>query len=184
MVPMSEGEHWSDIEAIGALAEPVRRELYRYVADREGVSRDEAAGAVGVSRALAAFHLDKLVERGLLRAAYRRRAGKTGPGAGRPAKVYWRSDRAVDVTLPRRRHALLSELLAESLAAVAPRDEIGADGGPLSAAARAAGVRLGSWARRARRGRAGHRQVREALERPLSELGLPPDCSGQGGILL
>lgn len=52
-----------------------------------GMSRAEAADAVGVARTLAAFHLGKLVDAGLLEVAHRRLTGRSGPGAGRPAKV-------------------------------------------------------------------------------------------------
>src|SRR5205814_1271853 len=57
----------SQIEAISLLEEPLRRRLYDYVRDRHSaVGRDEAAGACGISRGLAAFHLDRLAEAGIL----------------------------------------------------------------------------------------------------------------------
>lgn len=103
------------LEALAALREPVRMGLYRFVVRRPGaVTRDEAANAIGVSRAMAAFHLDKLVEHGLLRAEYRRLSGRTGRGAGRPSKLYRRSRRDLSVSLPERHHELLARLLAES----------------------------------------------------------------------
>src|SRR5437667_457658 len=106
------------IAAIASLDEPVRRELYLYVAGRGGeVGRDEAARALRISRALAAFHLDKLVALGLLDAAYRRLSGRQGPGAGRPAKLYRRSTRQLEITLPQRRYDLAGRLLARALAA-------------------------------------------------------------------
>ena len=81
-----------ELAAIASLLEPVRRALYLYVVAQPGeVSRDEAAGAVGVQRSLAAFHLDKLVDAGVLDVSFRRLTGRTGPGAGRPAKLYRRS---------------------------------------------------------------------------------------------
>ncbi len=71
-----------DLAAVGALQEPVRRSLYRYVAAHPGeVSRDEAAAAAGIQRQLAAFHLDKLVEAGLLETSF---AGRPAPGPVRP----------------------------------------------------------------------------------------------------
>src|SRR5688572_9841717 len=116
------------LEVLATLLEPTRRRLYRYVsAEEAAVSRDQAAQALGVSRAMAAFHLDKLVESGLLRAQYRRLSGRTGRGAGRPAKLYRRSRRRFDVTVPPRDHELLARLLAESLASdgdVSPAQEI------------------------------------------------------------
>lgn len=79
------------------------------------VGREEAASAVGVDRSLAAFHLDKLVERGLLEATYRRLTGRTGPGSGRPSKLYRRSGRQHDLTLPPRRYELAARLLVEGV---------------------------------------------------------------------
>lgn len=112
----AEGAQTEDaaLDAVGLLAEPVRRALYRHVAAAPGeVGRDEAAHAVGCSRSLAAFHLDKLVEAGLLAVAYRRRSGRSGPGAGRPAKLYRRAPREQAVTLPPRAYATAARLLAE-----------------------------------------------------------------------
>jgi DNA-binding transcriptional ArsR family regulator len=76
------------------------------------MGRDEAAAAVGVSRALAAYHLDKLAEAGLLDTRFQRRTGRAGPGAGRPAKFYLRSRSPVEVALPARNYQLIAELLA------------------------------------------------------------------------
>jgi predicted ArsR family transcriptional regulator len=103
----------SALDAVGALTEPARRTLYRYVASagRE-VGRDEAATAAGLTRALAAFHLDKLVDAGLLAAGYKRLSGKVGPGAGRPAKVYRRVAGEHAVHLPPRDYPRAAELLA------------------------------------------------------------------------
>lgn len=102
-----------DIDAIASLREPTRRALYEFVADQPApVSRDRAAEALGLSRAVAAFHLDRLAAAGLLTANYRRLSGRSGPGAGRPAKLYNRSRRRVDVSLPQRDYALLAGLLA------------------------------------------------------------------------
>ena len=106
--PVDEG-----VSAIASLQDPVRRTLYRYVTSQAGdVSRDEASAAAGIQRQLAAFHLDKLVEAGLLESSYRRLTGRTGPGAGRPAKVYRRSSTEHAVSLPPRQYDLAAELLA------------------------------------------------------------------------
>ena len=78
--------------AIGSLADPLRRRLYAFVAGRDdGVGREEVAREVGVPAHTARFHLDKLVDEGLLSVDHRRLSGRSGPGAGRPAKVYRRS---------------------------------------------------------------------------------------------
>jgi predicted ArsR family transcriptional regulator len=124
------------IDTLSLLAEPARRALYRYVvAATAEVGRDEAAEAVGVSRSLAAFHLDKLVEAGLLAVSYRRLSGRTGPGAGRPAKLYRRSKAEHAVSVPPRAYASAAQLLAEVV------DEAGLEP-ELQAAARRAGAAL------------------------------------------
>src|SRR5216117_4608033 len=141
----------SCIAAIASLDEPVRRELYLYVAGRgREVGRDEAARALRISRALAAFHLDKLVQQGLLDASYRRLTARRGPGAGRPAKLYHRSTRQLDLTLPERRYELAGRGFARALTAAAP-----AARGALQRAARAEGRRLGADARRSTNWNAG-----------------------------
>jgi predicted ArsR family transcriptional regulator len=107
-----------DVERIGSLADPVRRALYRYVADRgEPVTRDEAAQALDIPRHRAKFHLDRLAADGLLTAGYARTGGRGGPGAGRPAKRYRRSDGEVSVTLPERDYARAGHLLAAAVSA-------------------------------------------------------------------
>ncbi|MBL1075507.1 helix-turn-helix domain-containing protein [Nocardia sp. 2] len=101
------------IDAITALNDPVRRRLYEYVSGRgELVSRNDAAEAAGIQRTLAAFHLDKLVEAGLLETESKRLSGRTGPGAGRPAKLYRRSGGEYQITLPPRDYRTAADLLA------------------------------------------------------------------------
>ena len=102
--------------AIGSLAEPVRRDLYAYVSAQTGaVGRDEAAAALGIARHTAKFHLDRLVEEGLLEADFQRLTGRAGPGAGRPAKVYRRSEQEIAVSLPERHYDLAGRILAASV---------------------------------------------------------------------
>jgi predicted ArsR family transcriptional regulator len=104
-----------DIEAIAALQDPVRRRLYEYVAAQgREVGRNEAAEAAGVARTLAAHHLDRLAEAGLLESGSRRLTGRSGPGAGRPAKVYTRARAERSVSLPARDYRTAAELLAEA----------------------------------------------------------------------
>ena len=104
--------------AVAALAEPTRRRLYDHVAGQsDPVSRDEAAAAVAVPRATAAFHLDRLVDDGLLEVHFERRTGRTGPGAGRPVKLYRRADCTVEVSFPERHYDLAGDLLAAAMAA-------------------------------------------------------------------
>ncbi len=104
------------VEAIGALQEPVRRAVYeRAVATGEPVSRNEIADALGIGRTLAAHHLDRLVEAGLLEASFARVNGRSGPGAGRPAKLYRRSPAEHALSLPPRDYRMLAEMLADAV---------------------------------------------------------------------
>lgn len=105
-----------EISQIAALGEPVRRALYRYVVDKDvAVGRDEAANGVGVPRHTAKFHLDHLVDDGLLEVEFRRPAGRSGPGAGRPAKLYRRSAHELSVSLPERRYDIAGEIMARAI---------------------------------------------------------------------
>ncbi|MEU3726269.1 helix-turn-helix domain-containing protein [Streptomyces sp. NPDC031705] len=125
-----------DIDAIAVLQDPVRRRLYEYVAAQgREVGRNEAAEAAGVARTLAAHHLDKLTEAGLLESGSRRLTGRSGPGAGRPAKVYTRAPGERSVSLPARDYRTAAELLAEAA------ELAGLDAG-LCAAARGRGAAL------------------------------------------
>lgn len=104
------------VTRLGALADPVRRALYRFVAEQPGaVSRDQAASGVEVPRHTAKFHLDRLVEEGLLVTEFKRLTGRSGPGAGRPAKLYRRSGREVVVSVPSRRYDLAGQVLADAV---------------------------------------------------------------------
>lgn len=107
----------AQLDAVAALAEPTRRRLYEHVVRQAApVSRDEAAAALGLARTTAAFHLDRLAEGGLLDVAFERRTGRSGPGAGRPTKLYRRSACQVAVSVPERRYELAGRLLAAALA--------------------------------------------------------------------
>jgi predicted ArsR family transcriptional regulator len=133
------------ISRIAALAEPTRRRLYEFVAGlRRPVGRDEAAQEMGIARNTAAFHLDKLVDEGLLSATHERLSGRSGPGAGRPAKLYRRATEEVGVSLPSRSYDLAGSLLAEAV------ERADRTGGPvresLAACAREAGRRIGGAA--------------------------------------
>lgn len=124
-----------DVAAVAALDEPTRRRLYRHVARQaEPVSRDEVAAALRIPRATVAFHLDKLVAENLLAVTFERRTDRAGPGAGRPAKLYRRSDRQIAVTVPERDFELAAHLMARALET----------GTPLTACARSAGAELAS----------------------------------------
>ena len=110
---------------MAVLADPVRRDLYEYVADAgHEVGRAEAADALSVARTLAAFHLDKLVDAGLLEVAHRRLTGRSGPGAGRPAKVYRVAVREHLASVPPRDYRGLAMLLAEAVEAASAEEAL------------------------------------------------------------
>ncbi|HEX5495900.1 MAG TPA: transcriptional regulator [Mycobacteriales bacterium] len=158
-----------ELAAVALLAEPVRRRLYEYVRDRHNpVGRDEAAEAVGISRKLAAFHLDRLSDVGLLAVDYRRLSGRVGPGAGRPAKLYSLSPRRFSVTVPQTGYALAAAIMATALS----RPDLNGDGrAAVERVAAEVGERLGSTLRAEHRGGTARRG---AVERTLAELGFQP----------
>jgi predicted ArsR family transcriptional regulator len=106
------------VAALSALGDATRRRVYEHVSSQTGaVSREQTAAATGIARTLAAYHLDRLAADGLLTVSYERRSGRTGPGAGRPAKLYARSEREVAVSVPPRDYHLAARLLADAAAA-------------------------------------------------------------------
>jgi len=109
------------IRPLAALDSALRRRIYGFVRDQgRPVTRDDVAKEAGISRRLAAFHLDTLLDRGLLRAHYARPPGRTGPGAGRSSKMYEPSDLEIEVSLPERRYDLAGKLLVEAIRAEGP----------------------------------------------------------------
>ena len=134
------------ISGIAVLGDPLRRALYRHVISQPGpVNRDQVAEGAGVARHVVKFHLDRLADDGLLDVEYARPAGRAGPGAGRPAKLYRRSARELAVSLPPRDYELAGRLLAQAVTE-AERDGIRvADA--LARAARSTGQALGRQAR-------------------------------------
>jgi len=167
------------IESIALLEEPNRRRLYALVVtSSDAVGRDYAAATLDMSRELAAFHLDRLVEGGLLEAEYRRRSGRSGPGAGRPAKLYRRANRDVTVTLPPRHYDLAADVMATAL------DRLAGDSGAAVAAevAHERGRAAGSEARRASRGRARGR-VMTQLSDVMRSAGYEPAVDAATGTM-
>src|SRR5271165_868727 len=161
----------TDLAALSSLDDPVRRRLYEVVRERaEPVGRDEAAAAGGVCRALAVYHLDKLVETGLVTASYQRPPGRSGPGAGRPAKLYTRAEREFAVPVPPREYELAARLLVE----VVESDPSGQSRAALVEAARRLGAELGG---RLRAGGTG-------LDEALAGHGYEPRHGDDGAIRL
>jgi predicted ArsR family transcriptional regulator len=168
-----------DIDArlavVAALQDPVRRALYLFVlaAGRE-VGRDEAAAAVGIRRGLAAFHLDRLAEDELLSVEYRRLSGRTGPGAGRPAKLYRVVPTDREVSLPPRSYAFAAELLARAVEASRP----GGSGASADEIAHDHGRAIGQAARDALVPRPGAAEREAAFSGVLARFGYQPVPEG------
>jgi predicted ArsR family transcriptional regulator len=163
------------IASIALLEDPVRRALYFHAAaSMKPVSRDEAAKAMGIGRSLAAFHLDRLVAEGLLEASFQRLSGRTGPGAGRPSKLYRRSEDPISMSLPPRNYQLLAGLLAVAMAGKSRQGPPPA----LSGAARSYGQSLGDAARIDAGRKATPSKLRQALSVVLAEAGFEPFMDG------
>jgi predicted ArsR family transcriptional regulator len=176
------GDFEEQVAGVAALNDPVRRRLYLFVANSaEAVSREQAADAAGVQKALAAFHLDKLAEEGLLEFEFRRLTGRTGPGAGRPAKLYRRSDRQIEVSLPQREYDLAGLLLAGAIdAAETSGKTVRAE---LERSSSAFGRTMGERALERAGRRASKAKRREALLQVLREHGFEPRAEGDDVVL-
>jgi predicted ArsR family transcriptional regulator len=171
------------IAKLASLEEPTRKRIFEVVrrANRS-LTRDEVAAEVGISRKLAAFHLDRLLERGLLKSHYARPAGRSGPGAGRSAKYYESSDAEVEVSIPPRRYDLAGELLLDAV-----RSE-GTGERARDAALRVArdrGMTLGSAARTKHKlRRVGPERALSLAGEVLEEHGFEPYAEQRGVIAL
>lgn len=163
------------VSAVAALDEPTRRQLYEYVARQPApVSREDVAGALRLPRSTVAFHLDRLVAGGLLGVVHERRTGRTGPGAGRPSKLYHRSGEQITVSLPERRYDLAGQLLATAVEEAERTGE--SPRTVLNRRARQWGQELGEAAR------APH-ATRDAVIRTLEQYGFEPRSDDPGVVL-
>lgn len=157
------------VAAVSALDEPVRRALLDYVSRSDApVSRDDVAEAFGLARSTAVFHLDRLAEAGLLAVEFRRLAGRTGPGAGRPSKLYTKAAGEVAVTVPERRYDFAGNLLLAAIEESARTGEAVPEA--LQRTAQQAGRTLAAGGR--------------SLERILEDQGFEPRPDGGGGLVL
>ena len=115
-----------DVDAVAALGDRTRGRLYRFIRQaRRSVTRDEAAAEVGISRKLAAFHLDRLVRNGLLEPTFERpRDAAATPG--RAPKRYRVSPAEIAVSIPERRYDLVGEILVDAVAGAGPGEPVAA----------------------------------------------------------
>jgi predicted ArsR family transcriptional regulator len=160
------------VRAVAALDDPQRARLYRVVRDAHApITREDAAASVGISRKLAAFHLDRLVDAGLLEVSFERPAG-VGARIGRAPKRYRASNVDVQVSIPERRYDIVGEILLNAL------ERTGAGESPAEAAARAAyerGRDLGAATQAARKlGRLGPERARSVVVELLAQHGFEP----------
>jgi len=179
---MANNDFEERIAGVASLAEPQRRALYRYVVNQgDAVSKDQAAAALGVARSVAAFHLERLVADGLLTPEFRRLTARRGPGAGRPAKLYRRTDMELSVSIPARRYDLAARLLAAAV------DEATHNGTPvgdaLTRAATDRGRELGEQARKQVGKRPSRRALLDAALAVLEEQGYAPRVRGDEVLL-
>ena len=164
------GQSQSDeISVIALLSDPLRRSLFDLVCRSvTPMGRDEAAEVLGVPRGTVAFHLERLVRGGLLDTEFQRRTGRTGPGAGRPAKLYRRATNEIVVSVPDRRYVLAGELLISAIEESERRGEPALESLTRVSAehGRALGMSAGS------------------LDAVLQSTGYEPQDDGNGGLLL
>ena len=166
----------SQAAGIGVLADDTRRALYAYVVSRpDPVGREEAAAAADLPVHRASFHLDRLVAEGLLEVEFRRLTGRTGPGAGRPSKLYRRAAREFAVSLPARRYDLVGDILAAAVTRAAEGTSLER---ALDECARDEGLDLG----RSAAGR-GHAGSVDALAEVLSTQGYEPRLEDRSVVL-
>src|SRR4051812_30878168 len=163
---MTDDEFAAQVAGVAALADPLRRALYRFITEADApVSRDQDAAGVGLARHTAKFHLDRLVDDGLLDTEFRRLSGRRGPGAGRPAKLYRRAARQFEVSLPGRSYDVAGRILASGI-------DTASGGAPVLDAVREAAVDEG---RRLARERGS-----DSLVEVLAGLGYEPRDDGEG----
>jgi predicted ArsR family transcriptional regulator len=171
----------ASLAVASALADRSRRRMYEFIrqADRP-ISREQAAAHVGISRKLAAFHLDKLVEVGLLRAHFTPAAGTRRPG--RAPKVYEPAEVDLRISIPERRLDLLAEILIDAVLrddGTTPAAKAAAD------TARDLGARLGRSEReRIRPGRLGAERGLTVVATLLDRCGFEPDRGAAGTVRL
>jgi predicted ArsR family transcriptional regulator len=159
----------AQLSALAAINDPVRRSLFDFVnASTEPVSRNDAAEALGLPRSTAAFHLDRLVTEGLLETQFKRLSGKTGPGSGRPSKLYRPAQDELQVSFPERHYELAGELLASAVEEADRSGEAVRD--VLTRVAIQTGRELGTMA--------------GSLEAALENTGYEPRDDGNGGMVL
>ncbi len=171
----------NDIAAVSSLDDPVRLAIFLKVENaEEPVSRDQVARALGMTRRVAAFHLDRLAELGLVDVSFKRLTGRAGPGAGRTSKLYRRSGRRLNISLPARNYELMARVVVSAV-----REAQGASAAHgLKPHARAFGVSIGTTAKKSIGLRASRERLYEALVSELGDRGFEPFADQEGTLRL
>jgi predicted ArsR family transcriptional regulator len=171
------------IASIASLDQPVRRDVYGFL-KRAGdwQTRDDIASGLDLARSVAAFHLDKLAEAGVVDVRFERTTGRQGPGAGRPSKLYRLSAEEIGVSLPERHYDLAGSLLATAIAAATDTGK--PVGECLRDAAESAGQVIGEVARNAAGSATTKGARRDAIAAVLALHGYEPQVRRGGEIAL
>ncbi|TNB69467.1 winged helix-turn-helix transcriptional regulator [Arthrobacter sp. BB-1] len=157
------------LAALASLGDEKRRQLYELVLSAPGaMNRDQAAEATGLPRSTVSFHLDRLVADGLLAVEFHKPAERSGPGSGRPSKLYRAAAREVGASVPDRNYDLAGELMATAIEVAADANQPVRDA--LLATAYARGKALA--------------QDSGGFEDFLVALGYGPRADGSGGFSL
>jgi predicted ArsR family transcriptional regulator len=175
------GLNASAIQAVAALDDDLRRAIYRFIQDAaRPVTRRDVASAVGISSRLAAFHLKKLTDTGLLQV--RDRSRESGV-VGRRPRIYEPADEMdIVVSIPQRETNLLASILIETVLTTAPGDQA------VKVAQQVAGRRgrrIGDEVRRQLRpGRLGTERALAAAVGVLQRYGFQPSQNDDGRLSL
>ncbi|MEU0083362.1 transcriptional regulator [Streptomyces sp. NPDC006274] len=169
------------VEAVSVLADETRRRMHGFIRRaRRPVTREEAAADAGISVKLAAFHLDKLVTAGLLRAGYD--SPGAAPRVGRRPKVYEPAGADIRVSIPERRPDVLAEILVDAVLG----QQAGEDARTAALrTARTRGEELGAATRAdSRPGRLGPERSVTLSEAVLAQRGFEPERPTPTGLRL
>jgi predicted ArsR family transcriptional regulator len=113
------------MDELSAIGDPeLRATLAHARSQSRPVTADEVAAALDVHRNVARSRLERLAEAGLLVPGYERRSGRSGPGAGRPAKTYTVPPELVAIEFPARRYESLLGHLLDALPARGRRAQL------------------------------------------------------------
>jgi len=104
------------MDALQVIGDPELRETLLVVRGRpQAVSIRDVAAATGAHHNVARRRLERLAAAGLLTTSFERPPGRSGPGAGRPAKVYAPAPETSSIEFPERRYPELVGLLVDAV---------------------------------------------------------------------